>query len=206
MTSLRERKKRETRNKILNTSKKLFVSEGFEGVSMEMIAKEAEVGTGTLYNYYKNKSEVFFEAIQDSFVFNPNKDVMDYNINDTLQYSGKIVMEFIGVYVENIKWVFSKRLARELINALVSFSRKKNNILERLIQEDFKFIDNIEQLINKMIDANIIDKKNNARVLAELTYSAFMYEFMIYLYIDDISQKEMIDKLEEKVHTIFQDK
>lgn len=40
-------------------AKKLFASKGFNGATVEDIAREAELSPGTLYLYFKNKDELF---------------------------------------------------------------------------------------------------------------------------------------------------
>jgi len=43
---------------ILNAALDLFASDGFEGTSMQSIAKEAGVSKGNLYNYFESKQEL----------------------------------------------------------------------------------------------------------------------------------------------------
>jgi AcrR family transcriptional regulator len=59
---LQERRKREKehrRRQIMVAAKKLFASKGFNGATVEDIAREAELSPGTLYLYFKNKDELF---------------------------------------------------------------------------------------------------------------------------------------------------
>lgn len=49
-----------TRMKILETAKVLFLNNGYHNVSMRTLAKETGISTGPLYFHFKNKSEVFF--------------------------------------------------------------------------------------------------------------------------------------------------
>lgn len=58
-----ERKKGETRQKIINVSLALFNRQGYHNTTMEQIAAEADVARKTLYNYYPVK-----EAIADDYV------------------------------------------------------------------------------------------------------------------------------------------
>ena len=53
--SLRERKRQQTADHIAATAFRLFEAQGFEPVTMEHIAAEAEVSKGTLYNYFPVK-------------------------------------------------------------------------------------------------------------------------------------------------------
>lgn len=54
------------RQRILNTAQKLFEQHGVEKVSMNQIAIEAKVGSGTLYRRYRNKGELCLDLIKDS--------------------------------------------------------------------------------------------------------------------------------------------
>jgi len=51
----RERKRKETADKLAETAWRLFESQGFEKVTMEAIAAEADVAKGTLYNHFPVK-------------------------------------------------------------------------------------------------------------------------------------------------------
>lgn len=59
----RERKKEETRDRILKAAFKLFVQNGFENTTIDQIADMADIGKGTFYNYFSSK-----EAALDGFI------------------------------------------------------------------------------------------------------------------------------------------
>lgn len=50
------------RRQILEGARRMFLSKGFEGTSMQDVARAAEVSKGTLYVYFDNK-EAMFEAL-----------------------------------------------------------------------------------------------------------------------------------------------
>lgn len=50
--------------KILEVSKQEFVKNGFQQSSMRIIAKEAGVGLSNIYNYFKNKDQIFEKLVQ----------------------------------------------------------------------------------------------------------------------------------------------
>lgn len=56
--SLRERKKLATRARILETAIRLFGERGFEAPTIDEIAAQAEIGKGTIYNYFRTKEEI----------------------------------------------------------------------------------------------------------------------------------------------------
>jgi len=55
----RERELEIRREDIIDAAEKLFFSKGYENVSMNDIAEEAEMARGTLYKYFKNKDDIY---------------------------------------------------------------------------------------------------------------------------------------------------
>lgn len=62
-----ERRKEETKKKIVAAALDLFRSQGFDATTMEQIAREADVAKGTLYNYFPVKEAILSEFIRRSF-------------------------------------------------------------------------------------------------------------------------------------------
>ncbi|MEU4701081.1 TetR/AcrR family transcriptional regulator [Nonomuraea dietziae] len=55
---LRERKKRQTRQRISEVAIGLFVERGFENVTIAEVASAAEVSVNTVYNYFESKEDL----------------------------------------------------------------------------------------------------------------------------------------------------
>jgi AcrR family transcriptional regulator len=62
-----ERKKEETKQKIITAAITLFKQQGIEATTMEQIAAEADIAKGTLYNYFPVKEAILSEFIKRSF-------------------------------------------------------------------------------------------------------------------------------------------
>jgi AcrR family transcriptional regulator len=62
-----ERKKEETRKKILQSALHLFREQGFEETTMEAIAETVDIAKGTLYNYFPVKEAILDEYIRRNF-------------------------------------------------------------------------------------------------------------------------------------------
>src|SRR5690349_7415360 len=56
--SLRQRKKLETRARIIEEAIRIFSKRGLMEPTVEEIAAAAEVGKGTIYNYFASKEEI----------------------------------------------------------------------------------------------------------------------------------------------------
>jgi TetR/AcrR family transcriptional regulator len=57
----KEREKERRRSEIINAAEKLIFKNGFEHITVEAVAQEAEVSKATVYLYFKNKEDLLFE-------------------------------------------------------------------------------------------------------------------------------------------------
>lgn len=57
-TSLREQKKLETKQRILDVAVSLFQEQGFDNTSFEEVAEEANVSRATVFNYFPSKRDL----------------------------------------------------------------------------------------------------------------------------------------------------
>ena len=55
------------RQRILRAAETLFAEKGYENATIQEIATAAGVGDGTVYDYFKNKEDVLFNALKDGF-------------------------------------------------------------------------------------------------------------------------------------------
>lgn len=63
----REREKSETRDKILDAARELFVTEGYDGVSMRRVAEKIEYSPTAIYVHFSDKEELFRELCRQDF-------------------------------------------------------------------------------------------------------------------------------------------
>lgn len=70
--SLREKKKIETKNKIIEVAGRLFKEKGFDNTSVDEITREAEIGKGTFFNYFPTKETLLidFAKQKEELVYN----------------------------------------------------------------------------------------------------------------------------------------
>lgn len=65
--SWRERKRRETRERIVDAGLKLFLKRGYDTTTMEAIAEAADVSRRSLFHYFPAKEDILF-ANQEAFL------------------------------------------------------------------------------------------------------------------------------------------
>ncbi|WP_234318478.1 TetR/AcrR family transcriptional regulator [Streptomyces sp. NRRL S-237] len=64
--TLRERKKRETRQRISDEATMLFAARGFDQVTVAEVAQAAHVSTMTVFNHFPRKEDLFLDRIPEA--------------------------------------------------------------------------------------------------------------------------------------------
>ena len=105
----REREKSETRDKILDAARELFVTEGFEGVSMRKVAEKIEYSPTAIYVHFADKEELFRELCHQDYarlaeVFQSS--VMSTDPVERLKQIGAIYIDFGTTYQNHYKFMF----------------------------------------------------------------------------------------------------
>jgi len=113
-----ERKKEETKQKIIGTAMELIREYGIDAVTMEQIAREVDIAKGTLYNYFPAKEAIISEYIQRSFKRNNSQRILQFsNMPDTRSRMISILSTLIeGVQAE--KEIFEKYFVYQIQNML----------------------------------------------------------------------------------------
>jgi len=105
----REREKSETRDRILDAARELFVTEGYEGVSMRRVAEKIEYSPTAIYVHFADKLELFRELCQQDFarlaeVFQSS--AMSTDPVERLKQIGRTYIDFGVHYPNHYKFMF----------------------------------------------------------------------------------------------------
>jgi AcrR family transcriptional regulator len=105
----REREKSETREKILDAARELFVTEGYEGVSMRRVAERIEYSPTAIYVHFADKNELFRELCHQDYarlaqVFQSS--VISQEPLERLKQIGAIYIDFGLKYPNHYKFMF----------------------------------------------------------------------------------------------------
>lgn len=115
----KERQKTEMRESILSAALKLFSDKGFENVTMRNIADEIEYSVGTIYLYFQDKDEIFYELHKMGFdeFFKRQLDVQ--NVKDPLERITEHGLAYIRFAIDHPHYydlMFISRVPAKLIN------------------------------------------------------------------------------------------
>lgn len=86
-------------DQVVAGARKVFLTEGFEGASVDLIAKEAGVSKATLYSYFPDKRILFIEVAKEECARQADSalkvDQNDLPVRDVLKAMSQSMMEFL---------------------------------------------------------------------------------------------------------------
>ena len=201
MVGLREKKKKETRKKIISAAKELLLDKGYNEATMEEISERAEIGVGTLYNYFKSKAEIFVRIMSDELLIDSD-DSEELEI-DLEQTAARLVMDYLRKYASKLRF-FSKKLWRELFAATFGSTGSNNLMLKGIMNIDFQFIAKMEGVLRVAKDNNILPESFDCHQGAINIYSIVITQTILYVYQEEISFDDFTASIEVQVNFLFE--
>lgn len=190
--SVREQKKKELQEKIQVAARELFLEKEFDQVTMSQIAKKADVGLGTAYNYYGSKEELFLIAGGTAFIFGKGIDVTGITNVPTL--ISALASELTKLsQIERTVW-------RNSLSSLTKAAEKKPELFLDLVAIDHKFMEQIKEVLVELQSSQKLKINAEADVLLEVLYGTMFTSFLFFIYSEEMSlealETEVIAKLE----------
>jgi len=105
----REREKSETRDKILDAARELFITEGYDGVSMRKVAEKIEYSPTAIYVHFADKEDLFHELCHQDFARLAEafqSSAMPFDPVERLKYIGRTYVDFGVRYPNHYKLMF----------------------------------------------------------------------------------------------------
>jgi AcrR family transcriptional regulator len=163
----REKAKEKSRAGIQKTALSLFGKYGYNGSSIRMIAKEANISLGLMYNYYDGK-EGLIKSIFETNIQGFTKDFDTLSASNTLDFTDLINSIFNSIDSRHSFWrlVYSIRM-QEPLNQVLSAD---------LLKVQNAFITEIKKVLEKY-------KLTNLNTEAYLLYSVL--DGIIHNYLAD---------------------
>ncbi len=167
----KEREKLRKNQEIIEASIKVFSDKGFYGATMQDIAKAAEMGVGTLYQYFKNKDDLYYNAILYKFnefhQFYIEKLKDEHNFIDSIS---SIIMAWIEYFANNKD--FFEIVFSEWANVKKTVVKK---LKKRLTNEFLEKNDEIIKLIEHAKQAGEIKYDINSEVLGSMIFGTIQH-------------------------------
>ena len=170
---------------ILGAALRLFVENGFHGTATAKISQEANVATGTLFNYFKTKDELII-AIYHSIL----KEMDDFIIDSLVSHS--ISKEsFRSLFVNNLSWCLENPIHYQylqLFNHSPYFKVVSQTIINQ--EEHPLFV-----LIKNGIDLVLI--KQMPVLFIHSLFSAQINGLYYYIISNDLGKNEQSELIQE---------
>ena len=141
--------------RILESTERLLARHGFEHLSMQLVAKEADVAIGTIYRYFTDKNDLLNQLRLHVLTQCAEKLLLGIDVN----YPNKA--QFSQLWKN--AWTFSYRrdddaINREQFDSLPRIDDEKYNHIEReiFISLETFFTKGVEQKIFKPLQSNVL--------------------------------------------------
>lgn len=191
-----------TKEKILEVAFVLFLNKGYDSVSISNIKKEANVGSGTIYNYFKSKEDLYDEVLNKYlinlfYIFIENIKNFNGNTKEKLIFFN---MEFL-TSEESDKYLRLKHVNYKFKE--IDY-RKMHFLYITGLQHHKTIKDKTERFstdINKLLNEIIIQGKINNEIREDLDekeivpfiLSTFSGIYFLWLNNDDLNLKEVVN-------------
>ena len=199
--SLREQKKQKAQDNILQNAGNLFLAKGYARTTLEEIAARAEIGVGTLYNYYDSKAEVFLAIMADKLDFTVEE--FDGLIGDAETDVVDLILKFIREASKPFLLI-SNEMWQELISAALGVTKPENVLLQKLIQVDNQFMSQLEKCFDYLINRGALASNYPAKQAAGVIYSIILSQFLFYIYDKGMTGEQFISSTEEQIMFVLQ--
>ena len=140
--------KKDIRRQVIIQAKNEFTAKGFKGASMRTIAKNAKVGLSNIYNYFKNKDEIFKEvvspvlaALEKRMEDHNNKQYITTDVFTSEQYLSEMINYFVDL-VKHYKTELKLLLLQSHGSELESF---KEEYIDRSTEIGIEYIKRMKE-------------------------------------------------------------
>jgi len=199
MSGLREKQKAHRHDRIIEAASRLFREQGYEDVKMEAIATAAEVATGTIYNYYRNKGDllVAIVSLEVEEVLKAGECV----IADPPRSAEDAVDALVGGYVEHSLHYLSKEMWRQAM--AISTIQPKSPLGETYAALDMSLAQQTSRLLEKLQSLDALSPSVDISSVGEVIFNNTNMNFIMFVKNEDMKMSELRVKLRQQHHAVL---
>lgn len=145
----REREKEHRRSAILRSARKEFFEKGFRAVTVDSIARRAELSKGAIYLYFKSKEEIYAQILlRDIDKFHDRVDAL----LDTTKSASDNLRQFTEVYASF--FISDRELFRIFMNFMIQHNPVNftPNINDHIVKATNQTVVIIEQILQMGVE------------------------------------------------------
>jgi len=117
MAGIREYKKQQTRQAIMQAAIKLFSEKGFEKTSIEELARAAGIGKGTIYSYFQTKTDILHAFCEDELV------CLHQELTGNADKEISLLQQMVAIYMSEFRLITENREFGRLFMQQTAFPR-----------------------------------------------------------------------------------
>jgi AcrR family transcriptional regulator len=193
----RERKRLETRGKVVRSATELFEQRGYESTTMEDVAAHADVGIGTLYNYFGSKERLLLAAFEEASepLFLAAARLVESPDSDPEAALVRLIEVF-----EPLATMFKKSVLREMFAAALV---QPSDRVEEFASIDVKFAASLGELLAKLAATGAVAAEVDIEAGAIALYGALAVPMLLYLSVEDMDRATLEQLVRRQVHIVF---
>lgn len=203
MPTLRERKKRQSKEDIEKAALEIFLKQGYEKTTIAQIAKEANIGIGTFYNYFSSKSELFLATFWGNpdeiaekitaLIIDPGEDVVE------------TVLQLINLYMSQMSNI-KKEFWVEIFSVFMANIPEQKNNMKAFVDMDFQFLSQLQNLFYYYKQKGILSDTFDPQDGAQCIFGIFMFQMFLYIYDDGLTLDEIMSNISKQIRFFFANK
>ena len=198
MTSRREQKKQETFDAIVSAASVSFRSVGYHGTTIEVIAVEAGVSAGTVYNYFGTKNAILLAVVtrDTEHAFVDAADAIDLSSGDPVE----VLMPLIMVYVDAMT-ALGRDVLKELFRA--GFDPVESALMADLVSLDERSILQIGEAFVLLQAHGLASDTADPESAAMLIYSVIAVATLMLVSMSEMSAEDVETMIRSQLVRVF---
>lgn len=198
--SLRERRKQERRQAILDAAEEIFNDQGFARATMDEIAAKAGVGVATVYKYFGTKAGIIEGLVRPDL--EKSFAAAEKIIADPPADPAEAMAQLIDCY-----WYLNRYWSNRKLLRAVSIPGVLNEaVLDALVDEsDSRVQGQIRDLLLVLKGRGSIDPKLPLEDTTAVIFSVFNQHYVHFITHEDIPTDRMIADMARRIRLLFAD-
>jgi AcrR family transcriptional regulator len=195
--TLRQRKKEQSRRRIIGSATALFHTKGYRDTTMEEIADGAEVSVGTLYNYFGSKGSLLLAIIEAE-------------TDETLRHGEAIIEEPAGdastavtalfdVYLDGLLHLDRRIIGEALHESLGGGGFADTPLGREFVGLDLQFMEQTGRLLDAHPDSLTVDREDAVLLL----YSILVTQLFLYVGMAGMTPDAVRESVRRQVASAF---
>jgi len=199
VAGIREKKKLRTHDAIVNAAFKLMLQKGFVETTIDEIAEKAEVGVGTIYNYFGSKRAVLLvinEKMTEDMLLKGEE--IKSKAEGTPE---KVIFDLIWLYFSEF-FVYDRSFMREIMASVMT---EYDSIAKEMLGLDLRLVGQVAGLLEQFQDRGVIRRSIPIDRASLLLYGTMMMPWFMFLFMEDLKPETLKMEIEENIKLIFMD-